>query len=260
MGDTATGQNGDQPLQTEAAYAWIKRDIISCALPPGQQVTEEYLAERFGTGRGAVRAALKRLYQEHLVQTTSRQRYVIPPITLREARELFDIRRLLEPVAARRAAGVIEPPIIARLRELCKSQYDVGDQRSAIDFLTANTEFHLTVARASGSLVLADLIANLLDRVERFNHVSHALMDRNVVAHDEHVALVDALEACDGDGAERVMAAQIDSSWRFVLEALTRSPSIQTASVIVPAGRALINGASANGSSPTERPSAPSRQ
>ena len=247
MGDRATGRNGDQPLQTETAYAWIKRDIISCALPPGQQVTEEYLADRFGTGRGAVRAALKRLYQEHLVQTISRQRYVIPSITLREARELFDIRSLLEPVAARRAAGVIEPHVLARLRELCESQYAVGDQRSAIEFLSANTEFHLIVARAGGSLVLADLISGLLDRVERFHHVSHALMDRNVAAHDEHVALVDALEAGDGYRAERVMAAQIDSSWRFVLEALTQSPSIQTTSVTLPARRVAGNGAARGG-------------
>jgi len=233
--------NGVVPerLQTEASYRLIKRAIISCALAPGQQVTEEYLAERFGTGRGAVRSALKRLYQEQFVQTISRQRYVIPPVTLREARELFDIRLLLEPVAARRAAGTIEPDTVARLRELCESHYDLGDAHSAGDFLAANTEFHVTVARASGSAMLADLISNLLDRVERLNHLSHALLDRNVAAHDEHVALVDALEAGDGVRAERVMADQIGTAFSFVLEALTMSPSIQSASVTAPISRSV---------------------
>ena len=74
----------------------------------------------------------------------------------------------------------------------------------------------------------------LLDRVERINHLSHALLDRNVVAHDEHVALVDALEARDGDRAETVMASQIGATFRFVLDALTMSPSIQSASVTGP--------------------------
>ncbi len=229
-----------EQLQTEASYRAIKRAIITCALVPGQQVTEEYLADRFGTGRGAVRSALKRLYQEQLVQTISRQRYMIPAVTLREVRELFDIRLLLEPVAARCAAGSIEADAVVRLRELCESHYDPGNAESAADFLAANTEFHVTVARASGSVVLANLISNLLDRVERINHLSHALLDRNVVAHDEHVALVDALEAGDGDWAERVMASQIGSTFAFVLEALTMSPSIQSASVSGPAKLATV--------------------
>lgn len=223
-----------EPLQTQAAYKAIKRAIISCTLEPGQQVTEEQLAERFGTGRGAVRSALKRLYQERLIQTISRQRYVVPPVTLKDARELFDIRLLLEPVAARRAAGRVEPATIARLRELCDSRYDIGDDHSASDFLAANTEFHVTIARASGNTVMAELISNLLDWVERLNHLSHALLDRNVVAHDEHGALVDALAAGDGVQANDVMAAQIQAAFAFVLEALTLSPSIQSANVTIP--------------------------
>ncbi|HEV2528174.1 MAG TPA: GntR family transcriptional regulator [Thermomicrobiales bacterium] len=221
-------------LQTEAAYQAIKRGIITCAIPPGQQVTEEQLAERFGTGRGAVRTALKRLYQEQLVQTISRQRYVIPPITLREARELFEVRMLLEPVAARRAADLIAASDIARLRTLSESHYDRGDVSSSAKFLAANTEFHVTIGRASGNVLLADLISNLLDRVERINHLTHALVDRNVDARDEHLALVQALEDRDGAQAERVMGTQIDATYRFVLEALTHSPSIQSASVAAP--------------------------
>lgn len=223
-----------EPLQTEAAYKAIKRAVITCALEPGQQVTEEQLAERFGTGRGAVRSALKRLYQEQLVQTISRQRYVVPPVTLRDAGELFDIRLLLEPVAAKRAAGRLDSATVARLRKLCRSSYDVGDAGSADDFLTDNTEFHVTIARASGSTVMAELISNLLDRVERLNHLSHALLDRNDIAHDEHAALVDALAAGDGAQANKVMAAQIQAAFAFVLEALTLSPSVQSANVTIP--------------------------
>jgi DNA-binding GntR family transcriptional regulator len=236
------GENGQHRSLAETAYALIKRAIIRCDLEPGQQVTEEQLAERFGLGRAAVRPALKRLYQEQLVQTISRQRYVIPPITLKDAHDLFELRLLLEPAAARRAAGRVDPNRLERLDELCRAQYQIGDQESAEAFLRANTEFHVTVARASGNDILAEVIAGLLDREERLNHLAHMLHDRNDDAFHEHHELVEALVSGDGDRAEQVMAEQIRAARIFVMEALTSSPSIQTVNVARPP--------SANGSRP----------
>src|SRR4051794_20870972 len=134
-----------RPL-AHTAYEMIKRAIIRCDLEPGQQITEEQLAERFGLSRATVRPALKRLYQEQLVQTITRQRYVIPAITLKDAQDLFDLRLLLEPVAARRAAGRVDQAQLTRLNELCCAHYELGDRESAEAFLRANTEFHVTVA------------------------------------------------------------------------------------------------------------------
>lgn len=220
--------------QAQVAYEQIKRAIIRCDLAPGQQITEEQLADRFGVGRAAVRPALKRLYQEQLVQTMTRQRYIIPSITLRDAYDLFELRLLLEPVAARRAAGRVDPEQLKRLDELCGAQYQLGDRESAEAFLRANTEFHITVARASGNAMLAEFIANVLDREERLNHLAHMLHDRNEVAFHEHRELVEALIAGDGERAERVMADGVRASRAFVVDALTSSPSIQLANVTAP--------------------------
>jgi DNA-binding GntR family transcriptional regulator len=235
IGEIGDPETARQLSLTETAYIQIKRAIIRCDLEPGQHVTEEQLAERFGFSRAVVRPALKRLYQEKLVTTITRQRYVIPPITLKDAQDLFDLRALLEPVAARRAAGQVDPAQLRRLDDLCRAQYHLGDRDSAEEFLRANTEFHVTVARASGNDILADVIANLLDREERLNHLSHMLHDRNEAAYHEHHELVDALVAGDGARAERVMAAQIRAARAFVIEALTSSPSIQSVNVPRPA-------------------------
>jgi DNA-binding GntR family transcriptional regulator len=86
---------------------------------------------------------------------------------------------------------------------------------------------------------MAEVIADLLDREERLNHLSHMLHDRNEDAYHEHHDLVEALVAGDGERAERVMADQIRSARAFVLEALTSSPNIQSVNVTRPAG---VNG------------------
>lgn len=218
----------------DIAYDTIKRAIIRCDLDPGQFVSEAYLAERFSLSRAVVRPALKRLFQEQLVQMAGGQRYVVPPITIKDVMDLFELRLLLEPAAARQAARRIDPDDILRLREMCGAKYRLGDRESAEAFLKANTEFHLTVARAAGNGLLAETIRTLLDREERFNHLSHMLNDRNADAYHEHSELVDALMAGDADRAERVMTAGIESARAFVMEALLTSPSIQSANVTRP--------------------------
>jgi DNA-binding GntR family transcriptional regulator len=232
---SANGGPAAPASMTETAYQQIKRAIIRCDLEPGQQVSEEQLAERFQLGRAAVRPALKRLYQEHLIQTITRNRYVVSAITLKDAHNVYDLRLLLEPEAAKRAAQRMTPDQLARLIELADAQYHPGDRESAERFLLANTEFHLTIAHASGNEMLAEIITNVLDRAERLNNLSHMLLDRNHDAHQEHHSLTDALAQGDSDRAEREMAAQIRSARLFVIEALTSSPSIQSVNVGRPA-------------------------
>jgi DNA-binding GntR family transcriptional regulator len=217
--------------QAEVAFDQIKDAIIRCELRPGAPVTEEELAERFHTGRASVRAALKRLYQQHLVHAVSLRRYVIAPITLREAQEVFEMRMLLEPAAARKAAGKVDLVQLRRLNDLCQVHYQAGDRDSAESFLAANTEFHLTIARAARNDILAETIAAVLDRYQRLNHLSHMLHDRNVEAYHEHSELVEALEAGDADKAEQVMAQQIAAARAFVIDALVSSQSLQEVNI-----------------------------
>lgn len=215
----------------DAAYELIKRDIVRCELEPGRQVTEEQLAKRYGVGRAAVRAALKRLFQEQLIQNVTLHRYVIAPITLKHVNELFELRLLLEPAAASRAAGRIDDAMLRTLQELGGARYCVGDHASAADFLGANTEFHARIAELSGNALLASTIRDLLDKVERVHHMSHLLHDRNEEAFHEHQELLEVLVAGDGERAAQVMADQIQAAKRFILDAMISSPSIQTASV-----------------------------
>ena len=193
--------------QAEIAFEQIKDAIIRCELNPGAPITEEELAERFHTGRASVRAALKRLYQQDLVHAVSLRRYVVAPITLREAQDVFEMRMLLEPAAARKAAGKVDPVHLRRLNDLCQIHYRAGDRESAELFLAANTEFHLTIARSAGNEILAETIAAVHDRYQRLNHLSHMLRDRNIEAYHEHSDLVEALESGDAEKAEQVMAA-----------------------------------------------------
>src|SRR5699024_2253404 len=121
------------------------------------------------------------------------------------------------------------------LEQLGTAQYEPGDRQSAEDFLRSNSEFHVEVARASGNEIMTDMVASLLDRSERLNHLSHMLGDRNEEAIHEHHELLDALVHGDAERAEQVMQEQLRSAREFVLNALMSSPTIQSMNVVAPA-------------------------
>lgn len=221
----------------EHAYAVIKREIIRCELRPGSQITEAYLAETYELGRAAIRNALNRLYQDRLVRPLPRKGYLVAPITLKEVRDLFAVRLLLEPAGARLAAGKVDVEhllgIDVELREIRKRlELCISEE----DFLRKNTEFHVAVARASGNGRLCELIEGLFHEMERLIHFSLTPPATNLESfrtryERTHYGLIEALSAGDGERAERVTIEEVLNTQTMVVDALVSSPTIQSVSL-----------------------------
>jgi DNA-binding GntR family transcriptional regulator len=230
-------ESAARQLLTDTAYGRIKHGIICCELAPGQAITEEQLASGYSVGRAGVRAALKRLCQENLVVLATPKRYLVAPVTLKHVNELFELRELLEPWAARRAAGRLSTETRGALQRLSDVQYATGDHESAAAFLRANTEFHAAIAVAAGNGLVAEVVRATLDKVERVHHMAHLLHDRNEIARDEHHELLAALMTEDGAHAEEIMIRQIRAAKAFVINAIVSSPRLQLANIGVESAR-----------------------
>lgn len=211
---------------SDVAYERIRADVIRCDLPPGAEATESQLALRYGFGKAPVRAALARLCQDGLVQAQARRGYRVVPVTLKDVRDIFALRLIVEPAAAREAAGRVDAARLARLDAACRAGYVPGDSASEGAFLAANTAFHVTVAEAAGNRRLTELIANLLDQMERLFHLGLRVRDRTVEMQHEHRALIEALIEGRAEDAGRIAAEQIEAARKMVLDALLSSPAL----------------------------------
>lgn len=208
-------------------YATLRLAIVRCELEPGRRVTEGELAERLGVGKATARVVLGRLTNERLVQVLPREGYRIAPITLKQVQDLFGTRLIVEPGVARLAAGRLTLAQLQRLTEICSARYTPGDQASVERFLRANTEFHVTIARATDNERLVELVVNLLDELERLLHFSYLLGDRNLETAAEHQAIVDALAAGDADRADQAVRDFLIADRRLLLDVLIDSPGLQ---------------------------------
>jgi DNA-binding GntR family transcriptional regulator len=212
------------PSSGAEAHLRLRRAIVRLELPPSAPVSESSLTERFGLSRAAVRAALARLRAEGLVLAEPRRGHVIAPLTLRDVREVYDLRLLVEPGGAAAAAGGISPAsldaLVARVRALTDPPLE--------DFLVVNRDVHVTVAAAAGNGRLRVLVERLLDESERAIAVALrvGVPGGGPRVRDEHLALLDALRAGDAARAERAMAAAIRRFRDDLLGILTRTPEV----------------------------------
>lgn len=237
---SATGAketDGDHTIVPQSLNAQVyqraKEDIITCALPPGAEVSESFLAARFHTGKAPIRWALACLAKEHLVLAKPRKGHVVAPVTLQTVRELFELRLLLEPTAAKQAAGKVDAKRLNELNQLCDAGYVPGDWASEARFLKANKEFHVSVAKASGNQRLAMLLEGILDEMERLFHLGLAIRNRSEEMRHEHSSLIEALVSGDCDRVEQVTIEQIEAARQMVLGALLSSEQLNKANISV---------------------------
>lgn len=216
---------------TDAAYHAIKQEILNCDLAPGTEVTERELGARFGVGKAPLREALIRLRHEGLLESIPRSGYRIMPVTIQDVQDIFALRLLLEPAAARQAAGRIDEALLRQLNELCKAGYTPGDRRSEAAFLRANREFHIAIADASGNRRLARMLGQLLEETERLFHLGLAVRDRTDEMQHEHADLVAALARGDSDAAERTTIEQINAARTMVMDGILSAPWLRQTAV-----------------------------
>ncbi len=207
---------------SQRAYETIRSDIMMCRLLPQEKVSEAKLALRLGVGKAPVRTALSRLSQEGLLTAKPRSGFVVAPITAKDVIECFQMRMVLEPLAASLAAAKLDAETIDELRRLAKplSGRADGTEASAADIylvFQADQEFHRKVAVASGNARLAQTIGNLLDHISRALYMGMLQPGKVDVFATGNLELTSALLEGDAVAAERLSREHIRDGLRLVV-------------------------------------------
>ncbi|OOY05066.1 GntR family transcriptional regulator [Thioclava sp. F28-4] len=173
-------------------------------LMPGTKLSEEELGEIYGVSRTIIRAALQRLAHDRLVELRrNRGAYVAQP-TVREAREVFEARALLEPRTARSAAERITEDDLAALQRHIDEEHAAIDDGEAGRALFLSGQFHLEIARIADQATITEFITQLVARssliIALYWHRRGALCESHA-----HHALMRAFAERDADLAEELM-------------------------------------------------------
>lgn len=194
----------------EVAYNHLRRLILSGELAPGHRVTVQPVTESLGLSPTPIRTALAALERDGLLVIQSHRGYFVPTLTPEDILEIYEIREVIDSVAARRVArSDSRDAVVDALESLLEQQRESIAAEDISAYRDLDLAFHETIWQSSGNHRLLSLAENLLGQVRIGNNVSSRVPGRVRIALDEHAVIVDALRAGSPDEAEQAARAHV---------------------------------------------------
>lgn len=195
---------------SEKVYGAFKRDIIHGVYQPGESLSEKDLAIRYKGSRTPVREAAVRLQNERLLSIVTNRGYFVSQIGIQDVNDIYEFRAAVEGACAELAAqkssgnGSIE-----KLEELAQTTYKVDDRASYVQFIEADTEFHMGIALITRNPLLIRAVADMRSQMER---IMFAAIDGGYYGElpmREHCDIIEAIQNRDPQLARKRMCDHI---------------------------------------------------
>lgn len=215
----AAEANATSPIQRANSlsgdvYEAIFAQLMSLKIPPGSRITVDNLVKEFNVSQTPIREALGRLEGEGLVVKQHLIGFrAAPQITRRRFDELYELRLLLEPYAARRAVAALDPEKLAQLGEAAgvMARREGKDDRARYSgFARQDAAFHDMILAFAGNELMRQTLTFQHTHFHIFRLMFHARVTEEAL--DEHEAILSAFAAADPDAAERAMRIHIEHS------------------------------------------------
>jgi len=205
-GAPITADSGAGP--TQRIVDSITAAIVERRLMPGTKLVEQQIADIFGVSRTLVRQALNQLSRDRLVTLEPARGAFVAKPSVQEARQVFEVRAMLEAAMVRQLCAVVTDAQIAELRQHLKAEGAAVARTDVSGRTRLLADFHVVLARMLGNEVLAELLEDLLTRsslIALMYQSSHSAEH----SQEEHVAIVDALERRDARAAVRLLESHL---------------------------------------------------
>ena len=207
------GARGHKRLADEV-YDRLLAQLMSLRIRPGSRVTIDALARELGVSQTPIRDALNRMEADGLVVRVHLAGYRIPPqITRAQFEDMLEVRLLLEPACARKAAENATPEQLSSLRGLLDEMARPADEHDHLAygaFGRRDAAFHDLIALSGGNLLAREALARLHTHVHLFR--LHHDAQVTFKAMDEHLDVLEAIAARDPDAAAYGMRRHILAS------------------------------------------------
>lgn len=206
-------------LVDDAAQA-LRDAILNGRFLAGARLRQTDLADQLGISRTPIREALGRLQQEGLVQLLPGGGVRVALLALAEAAELYDLREVLDGLAARLAASRATPQTLARLDKALARMAQCVERGDSNQWFGAHVAFHDEIFRASGNARLQALSGLVRLSIRRFHPLLLRSEHRRAEAHREHRRIYEAVKRGDPEAAERGARIHIANAKAIVLSVM----------------------------------------
>lgn len=201
----------------DQVFEELEKKILSGVYERGETLTEIKLSEALGVSRTPIREALRRLEQEHIIESTSKGARVIG-ISREDIADICEIRLRLEGLAARWAAERADAAGLQLLKETVDLQEFYTQKQDPESIKDTDSRFHQTIYALCGSNSMRDTLEPLHRKLLKYRRVSVSAHSRAEKSLEEHRAIYQAIDNRDGAAAERLTIQHVSNARDSILQ------------------------------------------
>jgi DNA-binding GntR family transcriptional regulator len=194
----------------------LRRQILDGTLDGGTRLVQADIATQLRVSTTPVREALRDLATEGLIRLDAHRGATVVALDLDDVREVYELRKVLEPLAMRWAATRITPAELDRAAQL---QARMDHERDPGEWVTLNVAFHGVLSDAAHSERLSGMLKRLREASAQYIGLSFSYRPEHLVdGNRDHHALLEAVRRGDADAAAECVTAHLESTLRAVEE------------------------------------------
>ena len=179
----------------------IRMKILNGDMKPGDKIIEQELASEFGISRGPVREALRQLEQEGMVEYSRNVGCSVKHIGMDDVYEIYYMRANYEMMAVRLYNAPFPRETIEKMEQVLEQMKQLHKEEYRKVFELDN-KFHETLYQASGSKVLANVLTDFHNYVQRVRKMTLKSKERAEKSNDEHRMIAQAIHDHDPEKAQ----------------------------------------------------------
>jgi len=188
----------------------LSRAIIAHELQAGEKLTEQHIADQFGVSRTLVRQALYQLSQKHLIRIEQARGAFVATPSIKEAREVFGVRMVLEAALVESLIAQLTPQKIKTLQAHLEAEELALQDADASNRIELLGDFHVLMAELLDNEVLAESLQDLISRCALITLLYQSKQAAQL-SHREHVAILKAIINKNTAQAKQLMQQHLES-------------------------------------------------
>jgi DNA-binding GntR family transcriptional regulator len=214
--------SGKRPPTTrsEWVYQLLKEKILSGQYEPLQRVVADQIARELGTSVIPVREAIHRLETEGLMELEPYVGARVAAVSETMMEELFEMRKVLEPLLAQSAVAAVTPDALAELETFCDRMDDALAANDMLEYSRLNFQFHDTIYQLSPWKTMYQVVRSIWDKSARSRWVFSLAPNQAAESQGEHRTMLQALREKDEATLHEMTRTQKERAFQAYLHAL----------------------------------------
>lgn len=201
----------------------IERAIISNELKAGERLKENDLVQRLGISRGPVREAFRSLETEGLIVSQPRRGFIVAPLKMEEAMDIYNVRMWLEGQATRLAVKNKNEFFLDELQNIINKMQEAVQNEDIYNYTIMDAAFHRVIYRNSNNNILIDLMNNLWKKCLRYLIINNSHRGEIKSSFQRHLKLFESISYETPSKAKQIAENNLQKAKKLLLVDLQKA-------------------------------------